>query len=345
MNTRKSVFQRLLDMLLPTTNPGQRRFDFIRRPEPVRSGWVRRDEAIMGTAIHVELWGEDLRHGNAAAAAVMDEMHRIDRAMSPHKPESELSVINREAARRAVHLSDEMYALVEQALAFSKLTEGAFDISYAAVGQLYDYRLRVRPSAEELERARALVGWQHLHLDPAARTLRFGKPGMRIDLGGFAKGHAVDRAAALLRRRGIASAIVSAGGDSRVIGSRGERPWTVAIRDPRREGEVVAVLPLEDVSVSTSGDYERYFDDGDERVHHLIDPATGCSPHHVHSVTILADNGLASEALSKAVFVLGVERGLALIETQPGTDAVVVDAQGVLHASTGLLHGTPQTQQ
>ena len=134
-----------------------------------------------------------------------------------------------------------------------------------------------------------------------------------------------------------------------MIGSRGERPWTVAIRDPRREGEVVAVLPLEDVSVSTSGDYERYFDDQidgvSERVHHLIDPATGLSPHHVHSVTILADNGLASEALSKAVFVLGAARGLALIETLPGTDAVVVDAHGVLHASSGLLHGTPQTQQ
>lgn len=345
MNPKKTAFQRLVDMLLPTASPGQRRFDFIRRPEPQRSGWVVRDEAIMGTAIHVELWGEDLRHGNAAAAAVMDEMHRIDRAMSPHKPESELSIINREAGRRAVPLSEEMFGLVEQALAFSKLTEGAFDISYAAVGQLYDYRLRVRPGAEELARARALVGWQHLRLDRAARTLRFGMDGMRIDLGGFAKGHAVDRAAALLRRRGITSAIVSAGGDSRVIGSRGERPWTVAIRDPRREGEVVAVLPLEDVSVSTSGDYERFFDDGDERVHHLIDPATGASPRHVHSVTILADNGLASEALSKAVFVLGVERGLNLIETLPGTDAVVVDAHGVLHASSGLLHGRPQNPQ
>lgn len=349
MKPKKSAFHRLVDMLLPTASPGQRRFDFIRRPEPARSGWVQRDEAIMGTAIHVELWAEDLRHGNAAAAAVMDEMHRIDRAMSPHKPESELSVINREAGRRAVTLSDEMFSLVEQALAYSKLTGGAFDISYAAVGHLYDYRLRVRPGADELARARELVGWQHLQLDPKARTLRFGKDGMRIDLGGFAKGHAVDRAAALLRRRGIASAIVSAGGDSRVIGSRGERPWTVAIRDPRREGEVVAVLPLEDVSVSTSGDYERYFDDQidgvSERVHHLIDPATGTSPHHVHSVTILADNGLASEALSKAVFVLGVERGLALIETLPGTDAVVVDAKGVLHASSGLLHGSPQTPQ
>ncbi len=342
-------------MLHPATQPGQRRFDFIRRPEPVRGGWQRRDEAIMGTAIHVELWSEDKRQGEAATAAVMDEMHRIDRAMSPHKPGSELSRINREAGRRAVALSDEMYALVEQALAWSRLSDGAFDISYAAVGQLYDYRQRLRPSAAALAKARALVGWQHLHLDPHARSLRFGKDGMRIDLGGFAKGHAVDRAAALLRRRGITSAIISAGGDSRVIGSRAighdnpdeaaQRPWTVAIRDPRREGQVVAVLPLEDVSVSTSGDYERYFDDGAERVHHLIDPATGRSPSHVHSVTILADNGLASEALSKAVFVMGVQRGMALVGTQPGVDAVVVDASGTLHASAGLLQGVPQTCQ
>ena len=335
-------------MFFATQKPGQGRFNFSRRPEPVRAGWVQRDAAIMGTAIHVELWCDALRHGEAAAAAVMDEMHRIDRAMSPHKPDSELSRINRDAARRPVPLSDEMYTLVEQALAYSKLTQGAFDISYAAVGQLYDYRQRVRPSAAALERAKALVGWQHLQLNPQTRCLRFGLDGMRIDLGGFAKGHAVDRAAALLRRRGITSAIVSAGGDSRVIGSRTgseNRPWTVAIRDPRREGEVVAVLPLEDVSVSTSGDYERYFDDGDERVHHLIDPATGCSPRHVHSVTVLAADGLASEALSKAVFVMGTQRGLALIETLPGTDAVVVDAQGALHASSGLLHGTPQTTQ
>jgi len=338
-------------MFHQATQPGQRRFDFIRRPEPMRGGWLHRDEAIMGTAIRVELWCEDKRQGDVATAAVMDEMHRIDRAMSPHKPGSELCRINREAGRRAVPLSDEMYALLDQALTWSRLTDGAFDISYAAVGQLYDYRQRVRPTPQALARARALVGWQHLQLDPHARTLRFGMDGMRIDLGGFAKGHAVDRAAALLRRRGITSAMVSAGGDSRVIGSRSsttgnaQRPWTVAIRDPRREGEVVAVLPLEDVSVSTSGDYERYFDDGAERVHHLIDPATGHSPRHVHSVTVLADNGLASEALSKAVFVMGVQRGLALVATQPGVDAVVVDAQGVLHASAGLLQGVPQTCQ
>lgn len=299
-------------------------------------GWFAREEAIMGTAIRVELWSDCRREAEAAMAAVMAEMHRIDRTMSPHKPDSELSRINQRAARAPVVLSEEMFRLVERACHFSRLSAGAFDISYAAVGQLYDYRRGIRPSEAAIARARQAVGWQHLMLDARARSLRFTRPGMRIDLGGFAKGHAVDNAACLLARRGIRHAMVSAGGDSRVIGDRRGQPWTVAIRHPRRAAEVVAVLPLVDVSISTSGDYERYFEQDGERFHHLIDPRSGSSPSSVHSVTILADDGLSSEALSKCVFVLGVPAGLQLIEGQPGVDAVVVDAAGGLHFSSGL---------
>lgn len=328
-------------LLSSLASPIQRRFDFVARgpASAVSSGWTLREEAIMGTAIRVELWAEERSAGVAAAAAVMAEMHRIDRLMSPHKPDSELSRVNREAGRSAVPIGEEMAGLIARALHFSALTEGAFDISYAAVGRLYDYRKRIRPTAAALEAARAAVGWQQIELDMDARRLRFGKPGMCINLGGIAKGHAIDNAAAILQRRGIRHAYVSAGGDSRVIGDRpdemGGRPWSVAIRHPRREA-AAAVLPLEDVSISTSGDYERFFDDGAERVHHLIDPATGLSPRGVHSVTVLADDGVTSEALSKALFVLGPERGLALLARCPGTDAVLVDAEGRLHWSPGL---------
>jgi thiamine biosynthesis lipoprotein len=121
-----------------------------------------------------------------------------------------------------------------------------------------------------------------------------------------------------------------------VMGARGPRAWTVAIRDPRREGEVVAVLPLQDVAISTSGDYERFFERDGVRCHHLLDPRTGKSPDAVRSVTVIADDGLTTEALSKTVFVLGVEQGLRFIEAQPGVDAVIVDAQGALHYSAGL---------
>jgi thiamine biosynthesis lipoprotein len=308
------------------------------------SGWHRREEAIMGTAINVELWSADAARGESAIDAVMAEMHRIEHTMSPHKPESDLSRINREAASRPVPLSAEMTRLLLCAQQFSQLSDGAFDITYAAVGRLYDYRLGIRPNAAELAQARAAVGYQHLHVDAQARTVRFAKPGMCIDLGGFAKGHAVDNATALLQQRGIAHAIVSAGGDSRVLGDRRGRPWSIGIRDPRRPGEMVAVLPLENTSISTSGDYERYFDAEGQRFHHLIDPATGRSPSSVHSVSILADDGLTCEALSKAVFVMGVDKGLRLIESQPNVDAVVVDAAGVLHYSSGLMAPNANTQ-
>jgi FAD:protein FMN transferase len=300
------------------------------------AGWFKGEQAIMGTAVTVELWADDAAQGQAAIDAVMAEMHRIDRSMSPHKADSELSRINRRAAEAPVRLSAEMFGLIERALAFSALSRGAFDISYASVGQLYDYRAGVAPGEAALARARVAIGWRGLKLDRAARTLSFAHPGMRIDLGGFAKGHAVDNAAAILARHGIAHAFVSAGGDSRVIGDRRGRPWTLGVRHPRQPDGLVAVLPLEDTAVSTSGDYERFFEQAGVRHHHIIDPATGRSPAAIHSVTILAADGLTAEALSKTVFVLGIERGMALIESQPGVDAIVVDAKGRLHYSTGL---------
>lgn len=302
------------------------------------SGWFQREEAIMGTAIRVELWSECRADGEAAMDAVMEEMHRIDHCMSPHKADSELSRINRYAGTQAVHLSREMFHLLSRAEHFSRLSDGAFDISYAAVGRLYDYRLRTRPSSTTLAAARAAVGWRNVVLDAHARTVRFAHPNTCIDLGGFAKGYAVDNAATLLHRCGIAHANISAGGDSRVMGDRRGRPWTIGIRDPRNSDKVVALLPLQDTSISTSGDYERFFveDDG-TRFHHLIDPATGISPDSLRSVTILGEDGLTTEALSKCVFVLGVDKGMQLVEAQQNVDAVVVDAQGALHYSSGLL--------
>ena len=307
-----------------------------------RGQWLVRDEAIMGTAIHVELWSDDVAAGRAAADAVIQEMHRIDRAMSPYKDDSELSRINRDAYSGPVRLSHEMFTLLQRAVRFSELSDGAFDITYAAVGHLYDYRRGILPAAADLDRARHAVGYRNLLLDTDSRSVRFAREGMRIDLGGFAKGHAVDNSVALLREFGIAHAIVSAGGDSRVIGDRRGRPWTMAVRDPRREDAVVAVVPLEDTSISTSGDYERFFERDGVRHHHLIDPKTGSSPRSVRSVTILAADGLTCEALSKCVFVSGL-KGMRLVESLPGVDAIVVDAAGALHVTSGLLDSRPQS--
>lgn len=302
-------------------------------------GWVSREASIMGTAISVLACAEGRAAGEAAIDAVMAQMHHIDASMSPYKADSELSRVNREAAQRPVAVSAELFGLLQRAVEFSRLSDGAFDITYAAAGHLYDYRRGIAPSDDELAQARAAIGYRYLQLDPATRSVRFARPGMRIDLGGFAKGHAVECGAAILRRFGIGHGIVTAGGDSRLLGDRCGRPWTIGVRDPRQAGRVVAVLPLEDAAVSTSGDYERYFEAGGVRHHHLIDPRSGRSPSAVRNVTIVAADGLTSEALSKTVFVLGVEAGLRLVERQPGVDAVVVDADGRLHCSTGLLAG------
>jgi FAD:protein FMN transferase len=309
---------------------------------PAAGGWVSREEAIMGTSIRVELWSEQVEAGNAAIDAVMGEMHRIDGAMSPYKPESELSRINRDAGHGAVPISREMSAILSRSIEFSELSGGAFDITFAGVGHLYDYRRGIQPSEVELNLARGAIGYRHLILDPAERTVRFARPDVRIDLGGFAKGYAVDSGAAILRRLGIAHAVVTAGGDSHILGDRRGRPWTIGIRDPRNAAEVVAVLPLQDVAMSTSGDYERYFERDGERCHHVIDPKTGKSPRGVRSVTVIADDGLTSEALAKCVFVMGVRDGLRLVESRAGVDAVIVDATGVLHFSAGLMNRGPQ---
>jgi len=301
-----------------------------------QGGWMQREQAIMGTSVSVQLWADDRSRGAAAMAAVMAEMQRIERCYSPHRPDSELAIVNDAAAAQPVRISDEFFQLVARAIDFSRLSQGAFDITYASAGALYDYRQGLVPDDISLARAVQAIGWRGLQLDPLVPSLRFLRPGMRIDLGGFAKGFAVDRCVALLQRQGVRHAIVSAGGDSRLLGDRRGRPWTIAIRDPRNPDAVVALLPLQDVAVSTSGDYERCFVRDGVRHHHLLDPRSGRSPTQVRSVTVVASDGLTAEALGKTVFVLGVERGLRIVQDQAGCDAVVVDAEGRLHCTPGF---------
>lgn len=297
---------------------------------------MSREEAIMGTAIRVELWHADPEQGAAAMAAVMQEMHRVDRAMSPFKLESELSRVNREAANQPVPISAELYTLIERSLEFSRFSAGAFDITFASVGELFDYRQGVKPSDDELANALPQVDYRHIVLAPEERTIRFARHGVQIDLGGIAKGHAVDNCIALLKARGIAHAFVMAGGDSRVLGDRRGRPWIIGVRDPRRADAMVAKLPLVDAAISTSGDYERYFEVDGVRYHHIIDPQTGRSPARVRSVTVIGPDATTTEGLSKTLFILGPERGFSLIESWPEVDAVAVDDRGKLHYSAGL---------
>ncbi len=306
-------------------------------PVTAWSEWHRQERHLMGTEVTVELWHERPERAGELAEAVFAEIERLDLMMNPWNAASELARINREAGERPVSTTREIIDVVERSLYYSRLSEGAFDISFASVGQYYDYREGRSPSTDQLQASRQAIDYRAIHLVPQTRQLRFDKPGMQIDLGGIAKGYAVDRGIEVLQRAGVVAAVVAAGGDSRILGDLGDRPRTVGIRHPRKPGEFAVLIPLENTAISTSGDYERFYEADGVRIHHILDPATGHSAGAVQSASVLAPSAMESDALSTTVFVLGVERGLALINSMPGVDAIIIDSAGRLHYSDDLL--------
>jgi thiamine biosynthesis lipoprotein len=301
-----------------------------------QAAWYEREEAIMGTRIAVQLWSEDPKQAVDAIDAVMADMHRTDALMSTYKPESQLSQVNAHAYERPVQVDADIIDVVQKSLEYSRLSDGVFDVTYASVGYLYDYRAHQHPTEAQIAAALPGVDYRQVLIDPQARTIRFMKPGMRIDLGGIAKGWAVDRGIEILRRAGIRHAMVNAGGDTALLGDRLGKPWVVGIRDPRKAGAVVARIPLQDEAISTSGDYERYFEENGQRYHHIIVPGTGKSPDAVRSVTVIGANATRTDGLTKTVFILGVERGMAFIRKLGDVEAVIVDKDGQVFYSAGL---------
>lgn len=305
---------------------------------PAQAEWVRVSGTAMTTAIEMEFWTEDPAVASEAGDAVLALFDRIDRQMSRYREDSELSRVNREAANGPVEVSDSLFTVLQQALRISELSHGAFDISFGSIGYLYDFRARQQPSDEELAEGLAKVNYRSVVLDPSANTVRFLDEGVRLDLGGIAKGYTVDRGIDILKSFGIRHARLSAGGDLRLLGDKRGKPWIVGIRDPRSESRNAMVLPLTNVAVSTSGDYERFFfDDNNERVHHILSPETGKPVKGVQSVTILGDDSITTDGLSTAVFVLGAAKGLEMVNRLKGIDAVIIDEQRQVHYSDGLM--------
>ena len=290
----------------------------------------------MGTEVSVRLWHEDASKGQELVAAVFAEAHRIDELMSTYKDSSRISQINANAASQPVVAGDELFELIQKALHMSLLTDGAFDITFDSVGQHYDFHKHLRPDAATVAAERELIDYRRVILDPAAGTVAFAAHGVRINLGGIAKGYVVERCAAILRAGGVQYAVVTAGGDSRLLGDRRGQPWMVGIRDPRKEAAVAMTLPLQDEAISTSGDYERYFDEDGIRYHHIISPSSGNPASGVHSATVIGPDAVMTDALSTSVFVMGVDAGLRLIAGLPDYESVVIDAQGRIFFSDGL---------
>jgi thiamine biosynthesis lipoprotein len=270
--------------------------------------------------------------------ACVAEIRRIEALMTTWRPDAELSRVNAAAGRSPVAVSQETFDIVKESIHASEISEGAFDITFESLHGLwkFDQDLDPHPPTDAQIRAKLpLVGYRHIHLDEVAHTVYLDQAGTKISLGGIAKGYAVDRAAKVLRDAGLTSFYVQAGGDLYAAGTKPDgSEWSAGIRDPRGpEGRYFAVIALRDHAFSTAGDYERSYVIDGKRYHHIIDPKTGKPATASRSVTIYAPTALLADEIDDAVFILGPDKGMKLVESIDGVGAVIVDAKNDVHVS------------
>lgn len=279
---------------------------------------VRRSEPLLGTFVTITVFGENREALNAAISTAFDEFRRIDGLMSLHRADSELSRLNAGAAAGPVLVSPDLFRVISKAQEIARQTEGSFDITIRPLADLWgfiwkEYRL---PTEAELRAVLPRVNYQLVQLEPDRGAGRFLAPGVSIDLGGIAKGYAVDCAIEKLDSLGVSNAMVKAGGDLRVIGlPPGKTNWIVRLEDPRKEGRR-AEVPLRDAALSTSGNYENFFELNGVRYGHILNPRTGQPVQGIAACTVIAPTCMESDALATACFVYGVEKSLARFGTR-----------------------------
>jgi FAD:protein FMN transferase len=264
----------------------------------------------MGTLFAIVMYGPDDETMRRAADAAFEEAHRLDRLLSNYIQESEWSAVNRDAAARPVRVSDELLDLLDACLVYSRRSEGAFDITVGPLMKVWRFYKGegALPKPEEVTSALTRVGARHVRLDRGARTVRFDKAGVELDPGGIGKGYGVDRMIEVLKRHGIRAALVSGGGSSVYgLGAPPDEPrgWRMEISAPGSLDTMAAEVFLKDMSLSTSGSYEKFFYAGSRRYSHLMDPRTGYPAQDVSAVSVVAPRTIDSEAWTKAVFING----------------------------------------
>ncbi len=293
-------------------------------------------EEIMATPIRVTV---PVEAGRPAAERVFEIFRRVDARMSEWKPTSPLSRVNANAGVGPVPVPADLRAVLHRAVEIGRRTEGAFDITWAALWGLWDFKAAEPhvPAADEIAARVRLIDFRRVQIDDDAGTVYLPEKGMLIGLGGIAKGYALDQAAAALRTMGVRDFLLSAGGQVYAGGTRAGRPWRIGIRDPRGErDDFFATIELRDASLATSGDYERYFEIEGVRYHHILDPRTGWPARGVRSVTVLSPDATLADALATALMVLGIERGLEVASGYRYLEAVFVDDAGRVHATAGI---------
>lgn len=298
-------------------------------------GTVRVQQSLMGTIWNIEVADHErpveARHAIALAYA---ELHRIDNLMSEWKPESPISQVNASAGEHAVEVPAELRDLIERSIRYSERTEGTFDITWRGMGNIWHFDDRfVVPTQGEVENARKRVNYRAIKVDGSRIFL---PAHMNIGLGGIAKGYAIDRAVAEMKRAGFGDALVDGGGDVLGSGTRNGEPWRVAIQDPRGEhGNTLGSIPLTNMALVTSGDYERFRIVNGVRYHHIIDPRTGWPATASMSVTVMSQSAEQGVVMAKGIFILGGEKGMALARSG-GVETLLIDSQGKRHATQGL---------
>jgi thiamine biosynthesis lipoprotein len=318
----------------PAAVPRERRLFELERP-------------CMGTRCTIAAFHDDAAAVDQAVTRALAEIARLDAMMTTWTETSEVSRINAGAGSGdVVAVSPETYEVLDRSLWVARASGGAFDITVGAFKGLWKFDQDndgSLPRRSDVLARLPLVDYRGLLLDAKIHTARLAKRGQSITLGGIAKGLIVDRAVAKLRDSGLTDFLVQAGGDLYAAGRRGDRPWRVGIQDPRagagkaRSADTsFALISLENSAFNTSGDYERFVIQGGKRYHHIIDPRTGYPVTHTRSVTVLAPTSFLADTLDTAVFVLGAEKGLALVASVPGAEAVIVDAKNRVHTSPGL---------
>jgi len=305
---------------------------------------------IMGTFARIVVMAPDEATGQACIRKAFEAQKQVDQLMSYHRDDSELARINAQAYVRPVKIHAQTLAVLQKALEISARSQGAFDVT---VGPRLDLEKRAAeantpPSAQAIQEALAKVGWDKLLLDPNESTIRFTVPGMRIDLGGIAKGFAIDQSIRALQAHGALGAMVDIGGDIRCFGQAppGKQHWAIGLQDPQVAADdtdaqrIVLILKLTDLAITTSGHYRRFTVIDGKKTSHIIDPHTGQGSDKLSSVTIMAPDAITADALATAVSVLGQEEGLALIEQTPQVEAIVMgnDTRQIIKTSGAHRH-------
>lgn len=289
-------------------------------------------------SIQIDAPAERETEARNATEAAYKEVDRLVAILSEWQPESEVSRVNAGAGGLPVPVGPETFALIQKSIEIGALTGGAFDITFLPLGRVWDLKRRppVLPSPAAIAEAKKLVDYRRIVLDAQQHTVQLPRLGMGIGLGGIAQGFIADRVAECLRERGFTDFLVDVSGDLRVDGLIDGRPWRIGIQHPRIHGQMIAWLPVSNLSVVTSGDYERYFEVDGRRYHHIMDPATGWPAAGCQSVTVVSrDTGIA-DALATGLFAMGPERGLELAERLPEVEVLIIDSLGMMHTTSGF---------